>query len=107
MVVSPYPNDGLTYPQINVSHKQTEYEFSRVLSNREIHRTTHSMMSVLFASRDLSIGDSPIIELSDSSESHPNESPVGPTVLDLNYIYAFETRAGDVQQLNPRPNVDQ
>ena len=31
MVVSPCPNDGLTYPQTNISHKLVEDEVSRVL----------------------------------------------------------------------------
>ena len=65
------------------------------------------MMATIFASRDLSIGDSPVIELSNYSESQPNEAPVGPTILDLKYISASETRVGDVQQLNIWPNVDQ
>ena len=65
------------------------------------------MTATLFVSRDLSVGDSLVIELSDYSESQPNETPVGPTILDLKYVSASETRARDVQQLNPRPNVDQ
>ena len=101
------PNDGLPYSQKNVSSKLTEDEVSMVLSNQEIRQTNHSMMVALFASRDLSIGDAPVIELSDSLKYHLNEYPFGPTVLDLNYIYASETRVGDVQQLNIGPNVDQ
>ena len=65
------------------------------------------MTTALFASRYLSVGDALVIKLSDSLESLPNEAPVGPTILDLKYVYASETRARDVQQLNPRPNVDQ
>ena len=65
------------------------------------------MTTVLFASRYLSVWDDPFIELSNYSESRPNESPIGPIVLDLKYVSASETRAGDVQQLNPGPNVDQ
>ena len=65
------------------------------------------MMVILFVSRDLSRGDDPVVELNDSSESRLNETPVGPTVLDLKYVSTSETRAGDVQQLNPGPNVDE
>ena len=78
-----------------------------MLSNRSIHRTTHSITSALFTSRYLSVGDALVIKLSDSLESLPNEAPVGPTILDLKYVFASETRAEDVQQLNPGPNVDQ
>ena len=45
--------------------------------------------------------------MSNSPKSRPNETPVGPTVLHLKYVSASETRAGDVQRLNPGPNVDQ
>ena len=107
MITAPYPNDGLPYSQKNVSHKSAEDEVSRVLSNLAIHRTTRSMTAMLFASRDLSIWDAPVIELSNSSESHSNEAPIGPIVLDLKYVSASKTRVGDVQQLNPGPNVDQ
>ena len=65
------------------------------------------MTAALFASRDLSVGDAPVIELSDSSESQPNEAPVDPTILDLKYISVFETNVGGVQQVNPGLNVDQ
>ena len=65
------------------------------------------MTTALFTSRYLSVGDAPVIELSDSSESWPNEALVGPTILDLKYVFASETNAGGVQQLNLGPNVDQ
>ena len=52
------------------------------------------MTAVLFASRDLSVGNAPLIELSDSSESQPNEAPVGPTILDLKYVSVSKTNAG-------------
>ena len=107
VITVPFPNDGLPYSQKNISHKPVKDEVSKVLSNWAIRRTIHSMTVTLFASRDLSVGDAPVIELSDSLESWPNEAPFGPTILDLKYVSASETRAGDVQQLNPRPNVDQ
>ena len=65
------------------------------------------MTAVLFVSRYLVAGDAPFIELGDSSESRLNETQVGPTVLDLKYVFAYETRAGDVQRLSPGPNVGQ
>ena len=107
MIIAPCSNDGLPYSQTNINHKPAEDEVSRVLSNQEIHRTICSMTAALFVNRYLSVGDALVIELSDSLESQPNEAPVGPTVLDLKYVSAFETRAGDVQQLNLGPNVDQ
>ena len=65
------------------------------------------MMAMFFARRDLSVGDAPVIELSDSSESQTNEAPVVLTILDLKYVSVSETNAGSVQQVNPRFNVDQ
>ena len=106
MIIAPCPNDGLPYSQINVSHKPAEDEVSRVLSNQAIRQTTHSMMAAFFARRDLSVGDGHVIELSDSSESRPNEAPVGPTILDLKYVSVSENNAGGVQQVNPGFNVD-
>ena len=87
--------------------KPVEDEVSRVLSNGEILWTTRSKVVALFASRDLNAGDAPVNELSDCSESRPNEAPVGTTILDLKYVSAAETRAKDVQQLNHGPDVDQ
>ena len=65
------------------------------------------MTTTLFASRYLSVGDAPIIELSDSSYSQPKEALVGPTIIDLKYVSVSETNAGGVQQLNPGLSVDQ
>ena len=65
------------------------------------------MTTAFFSRRDLSVGDAPVIELSDSLESRPNEAPVGPTILDLKYVSISETNAGGVQQVNPGLNVDQ
>ena len=52
------------------------------------------MMAMFFARRDLSVGDAPVIELSDSSESRPNEAPVGPTIPDLKYVSVSKTNVG-------------
>ena len=65
------------------------------------------MTVVLFARRDLSVGDAPVIEVSDSLEPHPNPSPIGPTILDLKYVSVSETNVVDVQQVNPGCDVDQ
>ena len=65
------------------------------------------MTATFFARRDLSVGDAPVIEVSDSSEPRPNPSPIGPTILDLKYVSVFETNVVSVQQVNPGCDVDQ
>ena len=65
------------------------------------------MTAAFFTRRDLSVGDAPVIEVSDSSEPHPNPAPIGPTILDLKYVSVFETNAIEVQQVNPGFDVDQ
>ena len=48
-----------------------------------------------------------VIELSDSSEPHPNQAPIGPTILELKYVSVSETNIGGVQQVNHGLDVDQ
>ena len=52
------------------------------------------MMAAFFARRDLSVGDTPVIELSDSLEYRTNEALVGPTVLDMKYVSVSKTNVG-------------
>ena len=101
MITVPCPNEDLPHSQINISQKSTEDQISRVLSNQAICRTTHSMTVAFFARRDLSVGDAPVIEVSDSSEPRPNPAPFGPTIMDLKYVSASETNVVGVQQVNP------
>ena len=65
------------------------------------------MTAAFFTRRDLSVGDAPVIEVSDSSEPHPNPAPIGPTILDLKYVSVFETNVVSVHQVNPGCDVDQ
>ena len=65
------------------------------------------MTTAFFARRDLSVGDAPIIEVSDSSEPHPNPAPIGATILDLEYVSISETNVIGVQQVNHGCDVDQ
>ena len=67
VITPPCTNEGLPHSQTNISQKLAEDQISQVLSNRDIRRSTRSMTSALFARRDLSIGDTPVIEVSDSS----------------------------------------
>ena len=63
------------------------------------------MTTALSVSRDLVARDAAVVELSNSSESQPNENPVGPNILDLKYVSVSQTRVGDVQRLNIGPYV--
>ena len=65
------------------------------------------MIAALFSRRDLSIGDVPIIEVSDSSEPRPNPIPIGPTFLDLKYVCVSRDNVVDVQQVHHECDVDQ
>ena len=65
------------------------------------------MTTALFARRDLSIGSVPVIEVSDSSEPHPNPALIGPTFLDLKYVSDSENNVVDIQQVNHEGDVDQ
>ena len=65
------------------------------------------MTAALFSRRDLSIGDVPIIEVSDSSETHPNPAPIGPTVLHLKYVSVSENNVVGIQQVNHGCDVGQ
>ena len=107
VITSPYLNDDIAHSQTYISKKPAEDQISRVLSNQAIRQTTRSMMATFFARRDLSVGDAPVIELSDSSEPHPNQALIGPTILDLKYVSISETNIGSVQQVNPGFDVDQ
>ena len=91
VITTPCPNDGLPHSQTNISKKPTEDQVSRVLSNQVIRRTTHSMTVAFFARRYLSVGDAPAIDLSDYSKHCPNQAPIGPTILELKYVYVSET----------------
>ena len=103
----PYQNKDLPHSQANISQKWAEDQISRVLSNRAIRRTTCSMTAALFARRNLSIGDVPVIEVSDSSEPHPNPALIGPTFLDLKYVSVSENNVVDIQQVNHECDADQ
>ena len=65
------------------------------------------MTTSLFSKRDLSIGDVPVIEVSDSSETHPNPAPIGPTFLDLKYVFVSGDNVVDVQQVEHECDADQ
>ena len=67
------------------------------------------MIVALFARRDMRIGDTPIIEVSDSLEPHPNPVPIDPTFLYLKYVSISEDDVADIQQVNHECNqeVDQ
>ena len=54
----------------------------------------------LFSRRDLSIGDTHIIEVSDSSKPRPNPVPIGPYFLDLKYVSISRDNVVDIQQVN-------
>ena len=58
------------------------------------------MKASLFARRDLSIGDIPVIEVSDSSEPRPNLVPIGPAFLDLKYVSIPGDNVADIQKVN-------
>ena len=65
-----------------------------------IRRTTRNMTAALLAKKNLSVGDFPVIELSDSSDVRPNPSPIGPSVLDLKYVSISADKVVDIQQVN-------
>ena len=77
------------------------------MSNRVIRRTTRSTIAALFSRRNLRVGDISVIEVSDSSELHPNPVPIGPTVLDLKYVSASGNEVVDSQQINHEHDIDQ
>ena len=65
------------------------------------------MTVALFSRRDLSIGNTPIIEVSDSSEPHHNPVPIGPTFMHLKYVSASGNDVVDSQQMNHECDMDQ
>ena len=65
------------------------------------------MTATLFARRNLSIGDVPVIEVSDSLQPHPNLAPIGPTFLDLKYVSLSGNNVLDIRQVNHKCDVDQ
>ena len=65
------------------------------------------MIAALFARIYLSIGDVPIIEVSDSSEPRPNPAPIDPTFLDLKYVSVSGNNVVDIQQVNHECDADQ
>ena len=65
------------------------------------------MTASLFARRNLSIGDIPIIEVSDSSEPCPNPTPIGSTFLDLKYVSVSKNNVFDIRQVNHECDVYQ
>ena len=65
------------------------------------------MTATLFTRRNLSIGDVPVIEVSDSLEPPPNPAPIGPTFLDLKYVSVSKNNVVDIQQVNHECDVDQ
>ena len=65
------------------------------------------MTTSLFSRRDLSIGDTPIIEVSDSSEPRHNLVPIGPTFMDLKYVSASGNDVVGIQQMNRECDMDQ
>ena len=70
------------------------------MSNRAIRRTTRSMTVALLARRNLSIGDIPVIEVSDSLESRPSPVPIHPAFLDLKYVSLSRDNVAGIQQEN-------
>ena len=106
-ITVPCPSEGLPHSQVKISQKLAEDQISRVLSNQAIRRTTRSMTATLFTRRNLSIGDVPVIEVSDSLEPPPNPAPIGPTFLDLKYVSVCENNVVDIQQVNHEGDVDQ
>lgn len=78
-----------------------------MLSEQAIRRTTRSMATALFTRRDLVVEDTPVVEVSDSSESRPHQAPIGPTILDLKYVSASEHEDISVQRSNPMLNAEQ
>ena len=58
------------------------------------------MKAALLARRNLSIGDIPIIEVSDSSAPHPSPVPICPYFLDLKYVSLSGDNAADTQRVN-------
>ena len=99
-ITIPYQNKIFPHSQANISQKPAEDQISRVLSDQAIRRTTRSMIATLFAKRKMSIGDVPVIEVSDSSEPRPNPAPIGPTFLDLKYVSVSGNNVVDIQQVN-------
>ena len=99
-ITIPCQNKNLPHSQANISQKQAEDQIFRVLSNKAIRRTTRSMTTSLVAKRDLSIGDNPVIEVSDSSKPHPSLVPIGPAFLDLKYVSISRDNVVDIQQEN-------
>ena len=79
---------------------QAEDQTSRVMSNQAIRRTTHSMTVALLARRNLSIGDIPIIKVSDSSAPRPSLVPFCPAFLDLKYVSLSRDNVDGTQQVN-------
>ena len=82
--------------------KQTEAkdQTSHAMSIRAIHRTTCSMTTTLLARRNLSVGDISVIQVSESSDVRPNLAPIGPSVLDLKYVFVPANEVVDSQQVN-------
>ena len=58
------------------------------------------MIATLLSRRNLEIGDILVIEVSDSSEIHPNLVLIGPSVLDLKYVSTSANEVVDSQQVN-------
>ena len=58
------------------------------------------MTTALLARRNLSIGDIPIIEVSDSSAPCPSPVPIRPAFLDLKYVSLSRDNVADTQQVN-------
>ena len=65
------------------------------------------MTTSLFSKRDLSIGDVPVIEVSNSSKPRPNPASSGPTFLDLKYVFVSGDNVVDVQQVDHECDADQ
>ena len=79
---------------------EAEDQTSRAMSNPAIRRTTRSMIAALLARRNLSLGDISVIEVSDSLDVRTNPAPIGPSVLDLKYVYVSANEVVNNQQVN-------
>ena len=55
------------------------------------------MIAALLARRNLSIGDIPTIEVSDSSAPRPRPVPIRPSFLDLKYVSLSGDNVVDTQ----------
>ena len=69
------------------------------MSKLAIRRTTRSMTTTLLASRNLSVGDVSVIELSDSSDLRLNPATIAPSMLDLKCISTYVDNVVDRQQV--------